>query len=88
MTLARKLQPGSPEQIRRDELLAIVNDPGRSDEERYQAALESMPLCYQRLAMVVPGPISDCEPNYEFDDDYTIMTKLLAMQGLAVKPLQ
>ena len=89
MPLKRVLKPGSPEQIRRDELLAILDDPHRSQEERYQAAVESLPLCYQRLSMLVPtDSVSVSEPDYDTDDDYTIMTKLVAMQGLVMKPLQ
>jgi predicted nuclease with RNAse H fold len=44
----RELPPGSPEAKRRDELLAIMNDETRSDEERDAAAKAAAPLCHER----------------------------------------
>lgn len=49
----RILKPGSPEQIRRDELLAIMRDPNRANEERLQAAIEALPLCHEPVPPIV-----------------------------------
>jgi hypothetical protein len=43
----RELQPGSAEAKRRGELLAIMNDPSRSNEERDAAAIAATPLCHE-----------------------------------------
>jgi hypothetical protein len=87
-TLPRVLKPGSPEQIRRDELLAIINDPNRSDGERYAAVIESLPLCYQRVCRAVPIEPVPFDPTFESDDPDEILTRLLAAQGLRRELLQ
>lgn len=43
----KELRPNSPEAKRRDELLAMMNDPTRPDEERDQAAKAAAPLCHE-----------------------------------------
>ncbi len=45
----RELPQGSPRAKRRDELLAIMNDPTRSDGERDAAAKAAAPLCHELL---------------------------------------
>lgn len=42
----RTLAPGTAEFERREILLAIMNDPTASAEERDRAAFEALPLCY------------------------------------------
>jgi len=48
----RELEPGSPDYIRREQLLKIMRDPRSSAENRQQAAIEALPLCY-----IQPDPI-------------------------------
>jgi hypothetical protein len=87
-TKPRKLEPGSPEQIRRDELLAIINDPTRSDEQRCEAAVESLPLCYERVCTLVQTNPVPVDPNFVSDDPDETLTRLLAAQGLRRELLQ
>jgi hypothetical protein len=88
----RELPPGSPEAKRRDELLAIMRDETRSDEERDAAAKEAMPLCYVKRAVVVPAEAGDAiglsEKDYNHDDDHDLVAMLLAAEGLVAKPIQ
>lgn len=53
------LPPSSPEAKRRDELLAIMNDPRRSVGARLDAAIAATPLCYEELPPVPYAPSND-----------------------------
>ncbi len=43
----RELPQGSPQAKRRDELLAIMRNETRSNEERDAAAIAALPLCHE-----------------------------------------
>jgi hypothetical protein len=49
-------------------------------------------LCHEKVAVVVPADATDgvstSEKDYNLDDDYDLMTMLLAERGLVAKPLQ
>jgi len=49
----RVLEPGTPEYVRRGELLAIMNDETRPEDERRQAAMDALPLCYLEADPIV-----------------------------------
>jgi hypothetical protein len=49
----RELQAGSPEAKRRDELLAIMRDETKSEDERYKATVAALPLCHEELPPIV-----------------------------------
>jgi hypothetical protein len=49
----KELPPGSPEAKRRDELLAIMRDETRSEEERFEATLAALPLCHEEVPPIV-----------------------------------
>jgi hypothetical protein len=79
----KELRPNSPEAKRRDELLAIMRDPTRSDEERDAAAKAAAPLCHELPpAGMRAGALEGSEKDRE------LVTKLLAVRGLVAKPLQ
>ena len=72
----RELPPGSPEAVRRDELLAIMRDEPRSDEERDAAAIAAAPLCHERVPAGMRAGAIDAS-----DEDRELVTKLLAARA-------
>jgi hypothetical protein len=49
----KHLPPGSPEAKRRDELLAIMRDETKSEDERYMATLAALPLSHEEVPPIV-----------------------------------
>jgi hypothetical protein len=54
----KPLNPGSAEAVKRDELLAIMRDETKSDDERLQAAIAAAPLCHEVVKPVIVGSVS------------------------------
>ncbi len=52
LPIRRELDPDSPEAIKRERLLTIMRDRSRPEEERLDAAVAALPLCYERPAPV------------------------------------
>jgi hypothetical protein len=78
----KELPPGSPQATHRDELLAVMNDPTRSDEERDRAAIAAASLCHELPpAGMRAGALGS-------DKDRELMAKLLAARGVVAKPVQ
>jgi hypothetical protein len=79
----RELPQGSPGAKRRDELLAVMRDPTRSDEERDAAAKAAAPLYHE-----LPPPGMRAGASETTDEDGELVRKLLASRRVVAKPLQ
>jgi hypothetical protein len=47
------LPPNSPEAKRRDDLLAIMRDETKPEDERFRATLAALPLCHEEVPPIV-----------------------------------